>query len=198
MGSSLAGALPRAAVHAEALRPSRSTCLLQAGLRPRAPLPPPSTPWGARERRSKGLPAPGRGTGRLPLPGAGHTQPPADSRGGRGGSARAPAQQREPSVGTGEPVSHAGRGGHPARRHGEAAAAHSATGHWGRNGPPALCSTRNRPAVPSLVIPLFVVYSLRSFTHSYSSIRPPPIRPPPWGTPVCGLRRELVVWMVQT
>lgn len=78
-------ALPRAAAHAEALRPSRSACLLQAGLRPRAPLPPPSTPWGARERRSKGLPAPGRGTGRLPLPGAGHTQPPADSRGGRGG-----------------------------------------------------------------------------------------------------------------
>lgn len=78
-------ALPGAAAHAEALRPSRSACLLQAGLRPRAPLPPPSTPWGARERRSKGLPAPGRRTGRLPLPGAGHTQPPADSRGGRGG-----------------------------------------------------------------------------------------------------------------
>lgn len=112
------------------------------------------------------------------------------------GSARAPAQQREPSVGTGEPVSHAGRGGHPARQHGEAAAAHSATGHWGRNGPPALRSTRNRPAVPSLVVPLFVVYSLRSFTRSYSSIRPPPIRPPPtaqcvehprvWPTPGAG------------
>lgn len=178
-------ALSRAAAHAEALRPSRSACLLQAGLRPRAPLPPPSTPWGAHERRSKGLPAPGRRTGRLPLPGAGHTQPPADSRGGRGGPHGRQHSSASPVWGRESPCLTPGGAGTPLG----STLRHRALGPKWSPRPPQ----HPEPPGRSLTRRPFIRCLFPAFVHSFVFIHPPSTHPSTavghprvWPTPGAG------------